>query len=155
MLPACFVLRLNKPLPMCVSLVRRIQQVTDMECGDLSSTHPLMSLITQHASGGQLDCAQNKGLFVVSNFMNLFLSFMTYFFFYQTLPDQHHCYFMTESKSMEGILVNNIPFSHPAHVPQILVFLRQQALFNCVVASCIRPCSKQGINCVFLFNVPL
>lgn len=65
-LPACFVLRLNKPLPMCVSLVRRIQQVTEMECGDLTSTHPLMSLITQHASNGQLDCAQNKGLFVVS-----------------------------------------------------------------------------------------
>lgn len=60
------MLKLNKPLPMCVSLVRRIQQVTDMEFVDVSSTHPLMSLITQHISEGQLDCAQNKGLFVVS-----------------------------------------------------------------------------------------
>ncbi|GLV34478.1 Mediator complex subunit 1 [Carabus blaptoides fortunei] len=133
-LPACFVLRLNKPLPMCVSLVRRIQQITDMECGDMSSTHPLMSLTTQHVSAGKLDCAQNKGLFV-------------------TLPDQHHCYFMTESKSMDGILVNNIPFSHPCHVPQILVYLRQQALFNSVVASCIRPYSKQDLESMIMFEV--
>lgn len=133
-LPACFVLKLNKPLPMCATLVRRIQQITDMECGDLTSTHPLMSLITQHFSDGQLDCAQNKGLFV-------------------TLPDQHHCYFMTESKSMDGILINNIPFTHPCHVPQILGFLRQQALFNSVVASCIRPCSKQDLESMIMFEV--
>jgi hypothetical protein len=51
---------------------------------------------------------------------------------------------MTESKNLEGILVSNIPFSHPAHVPQILMLLRQQALFNVLVSSCIRPASKHG-----------
>lgn len=45
---------------------------------------------------------------------------------------------------MEGILVNSIPFTHPGHVSQILVILRQQALFNTVISSCIRPNSKQG-----------
>ncbi|XP_066993755.2 mediator of RNA polymerase II transcription subunit 1 [Anabrus simplex] len=133
-LPACFVLRLNHPLPMCLALVRRIQQVTEIECGDLSSPHPLLSLITQHASAGQLDCANNRGLFV-------------------SLPDQQHCYFMTESKNLEGILVTNIPFSHPAHVPQILLFLRQQALFNVLVASCIRPASKQDLENMIMFEV--
>lgn len=64
---------------------------------------------------------------------------------FQTLPDQQHCYFMTESKNLEGILVSNIPFSHPAHVPQILVLLRQQALFNVLVSSCIRSASKHGM----------
>lgn len=64
-LPACFVLRLNNPMPLCLALVRRIQQVTEMECGDLSTPHPLLSLVTQHASDGQLDCANNRGLFVV------------------------------------------------------------------------------------------
>jgi len=72
---------------------------------------------------------------------------------FQTLPDQQHCYFMTESKNLEGILVSNIPFSHPAHVPQILVLLRQQALFNVLVSSCIRSASKHGMFCfIFLFQ---
>ncbi|PSN37768.1 hypothetical protein C0J52_13188 [Blattella germanica] len=134
-LPACFVLRLNNPMPMCLALVRRIQQVTEMECGDLSSPHPLLSLVTQHASAGQLDCANNRGLFV-------------------TLPDQQHCYFMTESKNLEGILVSNIPFSHPAHVPQILGLLRQQALFNVLVSSCIRPSSKNAdLESMIMFEV--
>ncbi|XP_021921531.1 mediator of RNA polymerase II transcription subunit 1 isoform X2 [Zootermopsis nevadensis] len=133
-LPACFVLRLNNPMPMCLNLVRRIQQVTEMECGDLSTPHPLLSLVTQHASAGQLDCANNRGLFV-------------------TLPDQQHCFFMTESKNLEGILVSNIPFLHPAHVPQILMLLRQQALFNVLVSSCIRPASKHDLESVIMFEV--
>lgn len=54
---------------------------------------------------------------------------------------------------MEGILVSSIPFAHPTHVPQILVFLRQQALFNCVVASCIRPCSKQDLESMIMFEI--
>jgi len=72
-LPACFVLRLNNPMPLCLALVRRIQQVTEMECGDLSTPHPLLSLVTQHASAGQLDCANNRGLFVVCLCCALFL----------------------------------------------------------------------------------
>lgn len=75
------------------------------------------------------------------------------FLSFQTLPDQQHCYFMTESKNLEGILVSNIPFSHPAHVAQILVLLRQQALFNVLVSSCIRSASKHGMFWfVFLFQ---
>ena len=64
-LPACFALRLHEPLPLCVALAQRIQLVTDMECGDLSAPHPLLSLISQHASRGNLDCANNNGLYVV------------------------------------------------------------------------------------------
>jgi mediator of RNA polymerase II transcription subunit 1 len=64
----------------------------------------------------------------------------------QTLPDQSHCYFMTENKTMDGVLVTSIPFTHPAHVSQILVILRQQALFNTIISSCVRPNSKQGIK---------
>ncbi|XP_011866719.1 PREDICTED: mediator of RNA polymerase II transcription subunit 1 [Vollenhovia emeryi] len=124
MLPACFVLKLGKKMPICMELVKRIQKVTELECGDISAPHPLLSLIIQHASDGQLDCRSNKGLYV-------------------TLPDQQHCYFMTENKNMEGVLVCSIPFTHPAHVPPILVYLRQQALFNCLIASCVRPMARQ------------
>lgn len=65
-IPACFMLKLNKPMPMCVSLVRQIQQLTELECAEMSSTHPLLSLIASHASEGKLEGGNNKGLFVVS-----------------------------------------------------------------------------------------
>lgn len=52
-------------MPMCMELVRRIQKVTELECGDISAPHPLLSLIIQHASEGQLDCRNNRGLYVV------------------------------------------------------------------------------------------
>ncbi|XP_054285871.1 mediator of RNA polymerase II transcription subunit 1 [Macrosteles quadrilineatus] len=121
-LPACFVLRLREPVPVCVAVTRRITQVTDMECGDLSSPVPLLTLITQHVSKGKLD---TRGLLV-------------------NLPDQQHRYFMTDSPGLEAVLVRSVPFTLPQHVPAILNLLRQQALFNSVVASCIRPNSKLG-----------
>lgn len=57
---------------------------------------------------------------------------------------------MTENKNMDGILVHSIPFTHPSHVAQILVILRQQALFNTIIASCVRPNSKQGEKLILL-----
>lgn len=134
LIPACFVLKLNRPMPMCVALLRQIQAITDLEIADCSSTHPLLSLIAKHTSDGKLDSSNNRGLFV-------------------TLPDQTHCYFMTESRSMQGVLVSNIPFTHPAHVAQILVFLRQQALFNTLIASCIRPNSNQDLENMVVLEV--
>ncbi|KZC13828.1 Mediator of RNA polymerase II transcription subunit 1, partial [Dufourea novaeangliae] len=133
-LPACFVLKLVKKMPMCMELLRRIQKVTELECADISAPHPLLSLIIQHASDGQLDCRNNRGLYV-------------------TLPDQQHCYFMTENKNMEGVLVCSIPFTHPAHVPQILVYLRQQALFNTLIASCVRPMARHDPEHATIFEV--
>ncbi|KAI5745156.1 hypothetical protein M8J76_008725 [Diaphorina citri] len=124
-LPACFVLKLNKPTPMCVSLVKKIQAVTEMECStvDTATPKPLLSLIIQHQADKTRDSTSNKPLFV-------------------SLPDQNHCYFMTENPSLQGILVTSIPFTHPSHVSQILLYLRQQALFNSLLASCIRHTSK-------------
>lgn len=67
---------------------------------------------------------------------------------FQTLPEQQHCYFVTENRNLDGVVVSSIPFTHPAHVAQILNYLRQQALFNTLIMSCIRPNSKQGKRCV-------
>lgn len=69
MLPACFVLKLAKKMPMCLELIRRIQKVTDLECTDISAPYPLLSMIVQHASDKQLDCRNNRGLTVVSVFL--------------------------------------------------------------------------------------
>lgn len=85
-IPACFVLKLNKPMPMCVTLLREIQQLTELEIPELASsissssttttttttTHPLLSLIASHASNGKLEAGNNKGLFVVSLYSRFF-----------------------------------------------------------------------------------
>ncbi|XP_026678774.1 mediator of RNA polymerase II transcription subunit 1 [Diaphorina citri] len=65
-LPACFVLKLNKPTPMCVSLVKKIQAVTEMECStvDTATPKPLLSLIIQHQADKSRDSTSNKPLFV-------------------------------------------------------------------------------------------
>nr|XP_022912854.1 mediator of RNA polymerase II transcription subunit 1-like isoform X1 [Onthophagus taurus] len=133
-IPACFVLKLNKPMPICATLIRQIYQITELECADLTNTQPLLGLITLHSSNGKMDTASNKGLFV-------------------TLPDQSHCYFMTENRTLDGLLINSIPFTHPGHVAQILVILRQQALFNTIISSCVRPNSKEDLEEMIMFEI--
>lgn len=83
MLPATFVLRLNKPIPICLKLTQQIKQITDIPFNDQTAT-PMMSLITTHASDGEYKNA-TKGIFV-------------------SLPDQTHCYFMTENKNLQVYL---------------------------------------------------
>ncbi|KAL0268887.1 UNVERIFIED_CONTAM: hypothetical protein PYX00_010677 [Menopon gallinae] len=133
-LPAYFVLKLNKPQPICLELVKHINTITELECCDTSTSYPLFSLITQHFSNGKMDSSLNKGLFV-------------------NLPDQVHCYFMTECKGLDGVVVSSIPFTHPSHVPQILAVLRQQAIFNTLVNSVIRPHSKQDVENMIMLEV--
>lgn len=56
-----------------MELVRKIQKVTELECGDISASHSMLSLIIQHASDGQLDCHNNRGLHVVRSFENIII----------------------------------------------------------------------------------
>lgn len=81
MLPACFVLKLAKKMPMCLELIHLIEAYTELECTDVSAPYPLISMIVQHASDKQLDCKNNKGLTVVSHFffivlMNLYNAYI-------------------------------------------------------------------------------
>ncbi|XP_030751629.1 mediator of RNA polymerase II transcription subunit 1 isoform X2 [Sitophilus oryzae] len=134
--PACFTLKLNKPMPLCVSLLRKIHQIQQIpDIDNISNTpKPLLNLIVNHSSDGKMSSNNNKGLFV-------------------TLPDQTHCYCMTENKNMNGIFVSNILFTHPAQVASILTVLREQALFNTVIGSCVRPNSRQSFDNMTMFEV--
>lgn len=129
-----FVLTLKRPIPVCLALITGITAATGADCADISSPHPLLSLVTQVSSGGKTDSADNRGLFV-------------------NVGDQHHCYLMTEARGLDGVLVSSIPFTHPSHVPQVLACLRQQALFNTVIASCVRPSTPQDIEKMIMLEV--
>lgn len=124
LLPATFVLKLSKPTPICTNLVELIEKVTDQKINCNRTALPLMTMVAHTASEGKIGPVE-KGLFV-------------------TLPDQCHCYFLSDSTNLMGYLVTSIPFSDPQHVPKIINLLRQQALFNTIIASCVRVGAKQG-----------
>ncbi|XP_055383507.1 mediator of RNA polymerase II transcription subunit 1 [Condylostylus longicornis] len=118
LLPATFVLKLNKPLPVSDALMSIIGVSTKSE-----ESQYLMSLAVQVASKGVIKNTA-KGLFV-------------------TLPDQNHCYYFTENKKITGSVITNVPYTEPSQVPKILTALKHQALFFSLLSSCIRTGDKQ------------
>ncbi|XP_075163939.1 mediator complex subunit 1 isoform X2 [Haematobia irritans] len=142
LLPATFVLRLNKPLPVCYNTMRAMglcMATAGMDSNpSMSATSSLesqnkppvidniMNLVIQTASEQQTKSNQ-KGLLVC-------------------LPDQTHCYYFTENKLMKSTLIHSVPFTEPSQVQKILEFLKKMALFYSLLASCVRPQTKMGID---------
>ncbi|CAK1556361.1 unnamed protein product [Leptosia nina] len=139
MLPACFTLKLSQPTPLCAGLAKLFHAITEVEvAGDWSSSKPMLGLIAQQSynslvPGKTIELNLTKGLFV-------------------KLPDQWQCYFLCERRGLDGCIVQSIPFTHPSHVPQLLAALRQQALFNALIASCVRAQTKHAVD---LESVPM
>lgn len=131
MLPASFVLTLDKPMVICQALLNQIVKVTELplstptEGAVAPKQGPLMKLVAENASEGAITVDRNKGLTV-------------------TLPDQCHCYFITDSRQMTGELVSAVPFTEPRQLFEVIRFMRQQALFNALIASCVRPKAVPG-----------
>jgi len=136
LLPANFVLHLNTDLPLEASKYDDIVAITGISFIDTKqvNTAPLLQLITRSTSDKSLDSSNNRGLFV-------------------TLPDQSHCYFLSDHDSLNGYVVKKIPFSHPAQVPRILATLKKQAVFNSILSSCIRTSGIQDLEKSILFEV--
>jgi len=68
----------------------------------------------------------------------------------QVLPGgQVHRYYVSSSSEagdslQTGVLVSKITFILPTSVPAVISLLRQQALFNTILLSCLRPSSLTG-----------
>jgi Mediator of RNA polymerase II transcription subunit 1 len=148
MLPAAFVLRFNKPMPVTSQIIEDIKKITNNLCveiagvkvGDVKVENPvkvvdgsLVNLIVDAESLGSSDSGQ-KGLFV-------------------TLADQSHCYFITDNPEMTGVVVKSIQFTEPSHVTKIVKLLRQQALFNALIASCVRRQSNRQDFDSYMFEI--
>lgn len=135
MLPACFVLTLPTPLSVLTSLLKKIESITNIDVPKLCEGKKLLALLVETVSKGQL--VNKKELYV-------------------TLPDQQHVYFLGGHHGWmeeEGVLITKIPFTHPTNLPKILVYLRQQMLFNTVFSSCIRPNAKQDPTNALVFEM--
>ncbi|RWS05021.1 mediator of RNA polymerase II transcription subunit 1-like protein [Dinothrombium tinctorium] len=140
-LPACFVLRLPKELPISIETLFKIASITGTEVVSaemLSKAEPIANLIAK-------SMLPKKDIKDMQSYHGPY---------YVKLPDQHHCYYMNNTLGrMEALEITSIPFTHPTHVPQILVFLRQQVLFNVVIGSCIRQLKKCDSSSYMMFEV--
>jgi len=141
LLPATFILQMRQPLILCLSFAQRIQSITGVEIGSWNKHERLFSSLFRsiskdHSSANDEEMHASKT-------------------FYVALPDQHHSYFVTENDdvAMKCASISSIPFSHPSHVPQILSILRQQALINTLLSSCIRPRSHADSNNTLTFEI--
>ncbi|KAL4707777.1 hypothetical protein ACJJTC_001723 [Scirpophaga incertulas] len=142
MLPACFTLKLSQPTPLCSGLAKLIHATTEVEvAGDWANAKPMLGLVAQQAynkltPGKIIELNLSKGLYV-------------------NLPEQTQCYFLCETRGLEGCVVTSVPFTHPSHVPPLLACLRQQALFNALISSCVRLQTKQAVDLetVLMFEV--
>uniref|UniRef100_A0A672FSD8 Mediator of RNA polymerase II transcription subunit 1 n=1 Tax=Salarias fasciatus TaxID=181472 RepID=A0A672FSD8_SALFA len=131
-LPACFFLKMNRPMPFSLSFIQRMGNATSIPVFETSpSLSPLYQLIVQ----SQLELLEEGGSPPpTSHNMH----------FYSVLPDQQHCYFMNgdapvqDGHSLQGALVSKIPFRHPAQVPILLDIIRHQAAYNTLIGSCVK-----------------
>lgn len=142
-LPAYYVLRLTQPLPICLDLVHKIVKLTGIQRkeNELNSLISLLTKVLISKDQKPLPNCHSQA-------------------FYTVLPDQNHCYYVNNddivngclkgtnfSTFLSGILIETIPFTHPTHVSRILVYLRQQVLFNVILGSVIRQLNiKKGWN---------
>lgn len=143
MLPAAFVLRLNQGMPVTTLLVEEIKRITNnlgvvgaeikSEQSDVNAASSLVNLIVQHESQGTYTNGQ-KGLFV-------------------SLSDQSHCYFICDNSELTGTVIKSIQFTEAAHVTKIIKLLRQQALFNALIGSCVRQQNNRQDFDSFMFEV--
>nr|XP_055031695.1 mediator of RNA polymerase II transcription subunit 1 [Misgurnus anguillicaudatus] len=129
-LPACFFLKMNHPMPFSLSFVQRMGNTTGIP---VFETAPTLSSLFDLIIKSQL---HEEGC--VSPGLDQSVRF------YACLPGQQHCYFLNgdapvqDGRSLQGVLVNKIPFRHPAQVPALLDIIRHQAAYNTLIGSCVK-----------------
>ncbi|XP_001353529.4 mediator of RNA polymerase II transcription subunit 1 isoform X1 [Drosophila pseudoobscura] len=125
LMPATYVLRLNKPMPVCYETLKSLglPGVEGMAAAPSPPVATVLNLIVQTASKQAIKNTQ-RGLYV-------------------NLPKETHCYFFTDNRKLQGTLISSLPFTEPAQVPKIMTFLKKQALFYTLLASCVREQQKQ------------
>lgn len=122
LMPATYVLRLSKPMPVCIESLRALG-LPGLSNVANEETTTVMNLIVQTASRHLIKNTQ-KGLYV-------------------NLPKETHCYFFTDNRRLKGTLISSLPFTEPAQVLKIIAFLKKQALFYTLLSSCVREQQKQ------------
>ncbi|XP_061765670.1 mediator of RNA polymerase II transcription subunit 1 isoform X2 [Nerophis ophidion] len=139
-LPACFFLKMDRPMPFSLSFIQRLGNATGIP---VFESTPSLSTLYQLIVQSQLQ-PMEEGSTTLPPSHNMH--------FYSVLPDQQHCYFLNgdapvqDGHSLQGALVTKIPFRHPAQVPLLLDIIRHQAAFNTLIGSCVKRASIKEDN---------
>ncbi|XP_008292197.1 mediator of RNA polymerase II transcription subunit 1-like [Stegastes partitus] len=140
-LPACFLLRLQPEIPMRLSFVQKLSQITAMTVPDVDlQWAPLPKLLmggspSANSHWETLDAQEN--IFTVPLPGGLMHSYV--------LPGA-----AWDAPTHRGIVVDSVAFTHPAHVPALLDVLRHQCAINTLLRSCF---SVRGSVCDQCFEV--
>uniref|UniRef100_A0A3Q4ANB0 Mediator of RNA polymerase II transcription subunit 1 n=1 Tax=Mola mola TaxID=94237 RepID=A0A3Q4ANB0_MOLML len=123
MLPAFFLLKLQPAIPITLSLVNKLSQITDVVIPEVDlQWAPLPKLLmrqSQHANSHQEAKDEQDPLpgGVTHNYI---------------LPGA-----AWEVPAQTGTVVDSIPFTHPAHIPALLELLRHQCTVNTLLRTCM------------------
>ncbi|XP_062415191.1 mediator of RNA polymerase II transcription subunit 1-like isoform X3 [Pungitius pungitius] len=131
-LPACFLLKLQPAVPMTLSFVNGLRQITDVPIPDVDlQWAPLPKLLTGRSLGSvdEQDTIYTVGIDGVS---------------VQPLPGgaaQRYVLLAAawEEPAQRAAAVHSVPFTHPAHVPALLQLLRHRSAINALLRSCMGP----------------
>ncbi|KAG9510096.1 Mediator of RNA polymerase II transcription subunit 1 [Fragariocoptes setiger] len=143
-LPACFVLKLSQPMPLSLDLAKKIEQVSstqDFLRGLTRRKGLLVNLIAaqQLRQSQQKQHEQSLPPYQDTSVPEEFPDYREAVFSAKLIDHNHYYHILGQrAETMEGAMVTKIPFTHPTAIPSILMSLRQQALFNFVLGSCIR-----------------
>ncbi|XP_073686441.1 mediator of RNA polymerase II transcription subunit 1-like [Garra rufa] len=124
LLPATFLLKLQPPLPMLISFIEKMGQITDGAAEKPQQVEPLPQLLMKTCKMLKSEIFWTEGVqFVVP------------------LPaSEYHSYVFPGAEwgreSWKGALIHTVPFTHPGHVPALLNILRHQSAINVLLASC-------------------
>ncbi|XP_054863030.1 mediator of RNA polymerase II transcription subunit 1 [Amphiprion ocellaris] len=145
MLPACFLLRLQPAIPVMLSFVKKLNQITDVAVPDVDlQWAPLPKLLM----GGSLSANshwekldEQESIFTVPLPGGVMHSYI--------LPGA-----AWNMPAHGGIVVDRVAFTHPAHVSALVDVLRHQCAINTLLRSCFSVrCSGPGLFCDLHFEV--
>uniref|UniRef100_A0A672Z053 Mediator of RNA polymerase II transcription subunit 1 n=1 Tax=Sphaeramia orbicularis TaxID=375764 RepID=A0A672Z053_9TELE len=126
-LPACFLLKLQPPIPMMLAFVHKLGQITGLP----TSVNGVFLFFSHSLSKYSVNASTSM----------------------QPVPlpgGVMHRYVFPgaawEAPARQGAVVDNIPFTHPSHVPAILDLLRHQCAINTLLTSLgTSHCENPGI----------
>ncbi|XP_060950081.1 mediator of RNA polymerase II transcription subunit 1-like [Limanda limanda] len=144
-LPACFLLKLQPPVPMLTSFVQRLIQITDVTVADVDLQ---WAPLPQHLMRGSTSANHHEETLDEQDTI-----------FTVPLPGgMMHSYIVPgaawQAPAQRATLMDSVPFTHPAHVPAALELLRHQCVINALLRSCVTSQSaRPGSVCDLRFEV--
>ncbi|XP_069368181.1 mediator of RNA polymerase II transcription subunit 1-like isoform X3 [Paralichthys olivaceus] len=127
-LPACFLLKLQPPLPVLTSFVKKLSQITDVTVADVDLQ---WAPLPKHLMRGSASANQNEETLDEQDTI-----------FTVPLPGGvMHSYIVPgaawQAPAQRAAVMDSVPFTHPAHVPATLELLRHQCVINALLRSCV------------------